>query len=57
MRLYDFRFGQRGSTQNGFEIARLNAAKTDFEPVSKPGGAPLAHPFRCTSVCPTPSRQ
>jgi branched-chain amino acid transport system substrate-binding protein len=40
--VYDFRFGQRGSTQNGFEIARLNAAKTDFEPVSKPGGAPLA---------------
>jgi branched-chain amino acid transport system substrate-binding protein len=40
--LYDFRFGQRGSTQNGFEIARLNAAKTTFEPVSKPGGTPLA---------------
>jgi branched-chain amino acid transport system substrate-binding protein len=40
--LYDFRFGQRGSTQNGFEIARLNALKTDFEPVSKPGGTPLA---------------
>lgn len=40
--LYDFRFGQRGSTQNGFEIARLNAAKSDFEPVSKPGGTPLA---------------
>ena len=40
--LYDFRFGQRGSTQNGFEIARLNAAKTNFEPVSKPGGSPIA---------------
>jgi branched-chain amino acid transport system substrate-binding protein len=40
--IYDFRFGSRGSTQNGFEIARLNAAKTDFEPVSKPGGAPIA---------------
>lgn len=40
--LYDYRFGQRGSSQNGFEIARLNATKTDFEPVSKPGGAPLA---------------
>jgi branched-chain amino acid transport system substrate-binding protein len=39
--IYDYRFGQRGSTQNGFEIARLNATKTDFEPVSKPGGAPL----------------
>ena len=39
--IYDFRFGQRGSSQNGFEIARLNAAKTDFEPVSKPGGTPL----------------
>jgi branched-chain amino acid transport system substrate-binding protein len=39
--LYDFRFGQRGSTQNGFEIARLNAAKTEFEPISKPGGTPL----------------
>jgi branched-chain amino acid transport system substrate-binding protein len=39
--VYDFRFGQRGSTQNGFEIARLNSTKTDFEPVSKPGGAPL----------------
>jgi hypothetical protein len=39
--VYDYRFGQRGSTQNGFEIARLNAAKTDSEPVSKPGGSPV----------------
>ena len=41
--LYDYRFGQRGSTQNGFEIGRLNSTKTDFEPVSKPGGTPLAN--------------
>lgn len=27
--------------QNGFELARLNASKNDFEPISKPGGAPL----------------
>ena len=42
--VYDFRFSQRGSGQNGFEIARLNAAKSDFEPVSKPGGEPLPVP-------------
>jgi hypothetical protein len=39
--IYDFRFGQRGSGQNGFELARFNAAKNDFEPISKPGGSPL----------------
>jgi branched-chain amino acid transport system substrate-binding protein len=39
--IYDFRFGQRGSGQNGFELARFNASKNDFEPISKPGGAPL----------------
>ena len=39
--IYDFRFGQRGSSQNGFELARFNASKNDFEPISKPGGTPL----------------
>jgi branched-chain amino acid transport system substrate-binding protein len=39
--IYDFRFGQRGSGQNGFELARFNASKNDFEPISKPGGSPL----------------
>jgi branched-chain amino acid transport system substrate-binding protein len=39
--LYDFRFSQRGSSQNGFELARFNGSKNDFEPISKPGGAPL----------------
>jgi branched-chain amino acid transport system substrate-binding protein len=39
--IYDFRSGQRGSGQNGFELARFNASKNDFEPISKPGGVPL----------------
>jgi branched-chain amino acid transport system substrate-binding protein len=39
--IYDFRFSQRGSGQNGFELARFNADKNDFEPISRPGGAPL----------------
>jgi branched-chain amino acid transport system substrate-binding protein len=39
--IYDFRFGERGSGQDGFELARFNAAASDFEPISKPGGAPL----------------
>jgi branched-chain amino acid transport system substrate-binding protein len=39
--IYDFRSGQRGSGQYGFELARFNASKNDFEPISKPGGVPL----------------
>jgi branched-chain amino acid transport system substrate-binding protein len=39
--IYDFRFGERGSGQDGFELARFNAAASDFEPISKPGGIPL----------------
>jgi branched-chain amino acid transport system substrate-binding protein len=39
--IYDFRTSQRGSGQNGFELARFDATKNDFEPISKPGGAPL----------------
>ena len=39
--IYDFRFGERGSGQDGFELARFNAAASDFEPISKPGGTPL----------------
>jgi ABC-type branched-subunit amino acid transport system substrate-binding protein len=39
--IYDFRSGQRGSGQYGFELARFNPAKNDFEPISKPGGVPL----------------
>jgi branched-chain amino acid transport system substrate-binding protein len=39
---YDFRFGERGSGQNGFEIARFDAAHVDFVPVSLPGGAPVS---------------
>jgi len=39
--IYDFRTSQRGSGQAGFELARFNPAKNDFEPISKPGGSPL----------------
>jgi branched-chain amino acid transport system substrate-binding protein len=39
--IYDFRTSQRGSGQSGFELARFNASKNDFEPISKPGGSPL----------------
>jgi branched-chain amino acid transport system substrate-binding protein len=39
--IYDFRTSQRGSGQSGFELARFNASKSDFEPISKPGGSPL----------------
>lgn len=40
--IYDFRFSERGSGQNGFELARYNAPANGFEPISKPGGWPLA---------------
>jgi len=39
--VYDFRFSQRGSGQNGFELARFDASRNDFVPISKPGGSPL----------------
>jgi branched-chain amino acid transport system substrate-binding protein len=39
--LYDFRFGERGSGQDGFELARYAPAQNDFVPISRPGGAPL----------------